>query len=44
MLDNLVNWNTVLMIIVLVLAIHAGIKVINKIFSENKTKRKNSLF
>lgn len=42
--DNLISWNTVLMIIVLVLVIHAGIKVINNMFSENKNKKKNSLF
>lgn len=45
MLDNLLSWNTVGMIVVLVLAIHAGIKAINMLFSENKkTKNKNSLF
>ena len=43
MLDNMFTWNTMAMIIVSVLAIHAGIKVINKLF-EKTGKKKNSLF
>ena len=43
MLDNLISWNTAAMIIVSVLAIHAGIKTINKVF-EKSNKKKSSLF
>jgi hypothetical protein len=43
MLDNL-NWSIILMIIVLVLSCYTGIKIIDMLFSENKNKKKNSLF
>ena len=43
MLDNL-TWGNVLMIIVLVLSCYTGIKAIDILFSENKNKKKNSLF
>lgn len=43
MLDNLFSWNTAAMIVVSVLAIHAGIKAINKLF-ETTVKKKNSMF
>ena len=43
MLDNMFTWNTAAMIVVSVLTIHAGIKVINKLF-ERTSKKKNSLF
>jgi hypothetical protein len=37
------TWNTAAMVVVSVLAIHAGIKAINKLF-ERTAKKKNSLF
>lgn len=43
MLSDIVNWNTTGMIIVSVLSIHAGIKIINKLFDKT-VKKKNSLF
>jgi hypothetical protein len=43
MLNEIINWNTTAMIIVAVLSIHAGIKLINRMF-ENLGKKKNSLF
>lgn len=43
MLSDIVNWNTTIMVIVSVLSIHAGIKLINKLF-DKKTNKKNSLF
>lgn len=43
MLGDIVNWGTVGMIVVLVLSVHAGIKLINKLFDKN-IKKKNSLF
>ncbi len=43
MLGDIVNWNTVMMVIVSVLSIHAGIKLINKLFDKSQ-KKKNSLF
>jgi hypothetical protein len=42
MLDNMFTWNNMTMIVVSVLAIHAGIKVINKLFE--RPDKKNSLF
>ena len=44
MLDNMFTWNTMAMIVVSVLAIHAGIKVINKLFEKPNSKKKDSLF
>ncbi len=43
MLSDIVNWNTTAMVIVSVLSIHAGIKLINKLF-DRTGKKKNSLF
>jgi uncharacterized membrane protein SpoIIM required for sporulation len=43
MVNDIVNWNTVAMIIVAVLGIHAGIKLINRLFDKDG-KKKNSLF
>jgi hypothetical protein len=43
MLNDIISWNTMVMIVVSVLATHAGIKIINKLF-ERTTKKKNSLF
>lgn len=43
MLSDIVNWNTTIMVIVSVLSIHAGIKLINKLFDKNN-KKKNSFF
>ena len=43
MLNDIVNWGTVCMIVVMVLSIHTGIKLINKVFDKTKNK-KNSLF
>ena len=43
MLSDVINWNTTVMVIVSVLCIHAGIKLINKLFDKNN-KKKNSLF
>lgn len=43
MVSDIVNWNTVSMIVVTVLGIHAGIKMINKLF-DKPTNKKNSLF
>jgi hypothetical protein len=43
MVDNWLNWNNVLMVVVLVLSCYSGIKVIDLLFS-NKSKKKNSLF
>lgn len=43
MLSDIVNWNTTIMVIVSVLSIHAGIKLINKVF-DKKNNKKNSLF
>jgi len=42
MLDNLISWHTAIMIVVSILATHAGIKAINKLFDKNN--KKNSLF
>lgn len=41
--DNNDNWETVAMILVLVLGVYAGIKLINRAF-EPKKKKKDSLF
>lgn len=43
MLNDVINWGTVCMVIVMVLSIHAGIKLINRMFDKNN-KKKNSLF
>ena len=43
MLSDIINWNTTIMVIVSVLCIHAGIKLINKMF-DKPTNKKNSLF
>ncbi len=43
MLDNL-NWNTIGMLIVLFASCYISIKIIDMLFSENKNKKKNSLF
>lgn len=43
MLGELINWGTVCMVIVMVLSIHAGIKLINRMFDKDN-KKKNSLF
>ena len=43
MLSDIVNWGTVCMVIVMVLSVHAGIKLIDKLFDKTKNK-KNSLF
>jgi hypothetical protein len=43
MLSDVINWNTTMMVIVSVLSIHAGIKLINKLFDKTN-KKKNSLF
>jgi len=43
MLSDIINWGTVGMVIVMVLTVHAGIKLINKLFDKN-TNKKNSLF
>ena len=43
MLSDIVNWGTVCMVIVMVLSVHAGIKLINRLF-DRRTNKKNSLF
>ncbi len=43
MVSEIVNWGTVCMLIVLVLSVHTGIKLINRMF-DKPTNKKNSLF
>lgn len=38
------NWESVGMILVLVLGIYAGIKALNRFFDKTEKKKKNSLF
>lgn len=38
------SWETVGMILVLVLGIYAGIKLVNRLFEKTDKKKKNSLF
>lgn len=38
------NWESVGMILVLVLGIYAGIKTLNRLFDRTEKKKKNSLF
>jgi hypothetical protein len=38
------SWETVGMILVLVLGIYAGIKLLNRLFDSTDKKKKNSLF
>ena len=41
--SDIFNWETVCMVIVMVLSVHAGTKLINKLF-DRTSKKKNSLF
>jgi F0F1-type ATP synthase assembly protein I len=44
MLDNLLQWETVGMIVVLILGTYAGVKTIDRLFENLNKKKKNSIF
>lgn len=44
MLDNIITWNSAVIIVATVLVIHVGIKTINRFFDGNNKKKNSSIF